>query len=96
MIGSYYQVSQDMYRTPAAALPGWQTSQVPGWGTNPMRAGPPRVGVGRAYGRTALGQEMGAGGTIGIVLVAIAFAAFTGYMGFIAGRNAGWEAAENF
>lgn len=28
------------------ALPDWQSAPVPGWGKNPLRAGPPRVGVG--------------------------------------------------
>lgn len=34
------------YQELPAALPGWQDAPVPGWGTNPLRAGLPRVGVG--------------------------------------------------
>lgn len=43
---SYYGVTMDMYRTPNAGTPGWNLAPVPGWGTNPLRAGPARVGVG--------------------------------------------------
>jgi hypothetical protein len=46
MLGSYYAVTPDMYQPPPPATPGWQQAPVPGWGTNPMRAGPKRVGVG--------------------------------------------------
>lgn len=40
-IGSYYEVSEDMYQSPPAGTPGWQLAPVPGWGMNPHRAGPP-------------------------------------------------------
>lgn len=43
---SYYGVTMDMYRVPNAGTPGWNLSPVPGWGINPLRAGPPRIGVG--------------------------------------------------
>jgi len=43
---SYYGVSNDMYQVPPAGTPGWNLAPVPGWGTNPLRAGPPRIGVG--------------------------------------------------
>jgi hypothetical protein len=46
MIGSYYNVTPAMYRPPPPGTPGWQRAPVPGWGVNPWRAGPPRVGVG--------------------------------------------------
>lgn len=44
---SYYDVPPSDYFEGPAGTPGWQMAPVPGWGTNPMRAGPPRVGVGR-------------------------------------------------
>jgi len=47
---SYYGVTMDMYRVPDAGTPGWNLAPVPGWGANPLRAGPPRVGVGCADG----------------------------------------------
>jgi hypothetical protein len=43
---SYYGVSMDMYQVPDAGTPGWNLAPVPGWGANPLRSGPPRVGVG--------------------------------------------------
>jgi len=43
--GSYYQVTPDMYQPPPVATPGWQQAPVPGWGTNPYRAGPRRLAV---------------------------------------------------
>jgi len=48
-------MDSSMYRPPPAATPGWQFAPVPGWGTNPLRAGPERVGVGCLP--CALGQE---------------------------------------
>lgn len=45
MIGSYYQVTPDMYQPPPVGTPGWQGGHVPGWGVNPRRAGPPRLAV---------------------------------------------------
>jgi hypothetical protein len=48
MLGSYYEMTDDMYRTQPAGTPGWQMAPVPGWGINPLRAGPQRVGVGCA------------------------------------------------
>ncbi len=57
-LGSYYEVTPRMYQSPAAATPGWEQAPVPGWGTNPMRAGPPRVGVGCAACR-GMGQTEG-------------------------------------
>lgn len=46
MLGSYYNMPIDFYRPPPAGTPGWQEAPVPGWGINPLRAGPRRVGVG--------------------------------------------------
>ncbi len=56
---SYYQMpnnglSAGYYQQLPAATPLWQEAPVPGWGTNPLRAGPPRVGVG-AYASPACG-----------------------------------------
>jgi hypothetical protein len=44
-LSSYYAVTPQMYNPPPAATPGWDQAPVPGWGTNPFRAGPERVGV---------------------------------------------------
>lgn len=46
MIGSYYEVPSSFYQPPPVGTPGWQHAPVPGWGINPLRAGPARVGVG--------------------------------------------------
>lgn len=46
---SFYNVPMDDYQMPPAGTPGWQFAPVPGWGTNPDRAGPLRVGVGAMY-----------------------------------------------
>jgi hypothetical protein len=43
---SYYGVSLDMYQPPDVGTPGWNLAPVPGWGINPDRSGPPRVGIG--------------------------------------------------
>lgn len=40
-VGSYFEMTQSMYQPPPAANPGWAIAPVPGWGTNPLRAGPP-------------------------------------------------------
>jgi hypothetical protein len=50
MLGSYYQVPQSFYRDIPAETPGWQNAPVPGWGINPLRSGPRRVGVGGCVG----------------------------------------------
>lgn len=41
---SYYQVFEPNAPWHAGS-PGWSTAWVPGWGNNPNRAGPPRLGV---------------------------------------------------
>jgi hypothetical protein len=71
---SYYQMTQDMYGAPPAATVGWQFGPVPGWGTNPLRAGPKRVGVGcRTCG---VGQDDNGGlGGLGIVVAGVAIGA---------------------
>lgn len=46
MLGSYYNMPLDFYQPPPVETPLWQEAPVPGWGVNPLRAGPPRVGVG--------------------------------------------------
>jgi len=43
---SYYETPQSFYAHAQVSDPGWQTAPVPGWGINPLVAGPPRVGVG--------------------------------------------------
>jgi hypothetical protein len=45
---SYYAMDRAMYQNTPAGTPGWQQGPVPGWGINPYRAGPARVGVGCA------------------------------------------------
>lgn len=43
---SYVDVPDRDYHELPVATPFWQDAPVPGWGKNPLRAGPPRVGVG--------------------------------------------------
>lgn len=43
---SYWNVPDADYHELAVATPGWQSAPVPGWGINPLRAGPMRVGLG--------------------------------------------------
>jgi hypothetical protein len=43
---SYWNVPPADYHELPVATPGWQSAPVPGWGINPLRAGPMRVGVG--------------------------------------------------
>jgi hypothetical protein len=48
---SYYEMPNGglypgYYQNLLAGTPGWQEAPVPGWGINPLRAGPTRVGVG--------------------------------------------------
>jgi hypothetical protein len=43
---SFWNVPDADYHEIPVATPGWQNAPVPGWGINPMRAGPARVGVG--------------------------------------------------
>jgi hypothetical protein len=40
---SYYDMTSQDYQPPAAGTPGWQLAPVPGWGMNPLRAGPRRL-----------------------------------------------------
>jgi len=44
---SYYDVVPSDYHEAPAGTPGWADAPVPGWGINPFRAGPVRVGVGQ-------------------------------------------------
>jgi hypothetical protein len=44
-----FDVPQQDYHELPAGTPGWQFAPVPGWGKNPLRAGPARVGVGAAF-----------------------------------------------
>lgn len=41
--GSYFEMNSGMYQPPEAGTPGWMLAPVPGWGANPLRAGPPRL-----------------------------------------------------
>ena len=43
---SFWNVPDSDYHELAVATPGWQSAPVPGWGINPLRAGPMRVGIG--------------------------------------------------
>jgi len=48
---SYYTLpnnglSKSYYQQWEPGTPGWQSAPVPGWGMNPLRAGPRRIGVG--------------------------------------------------
>lgn len=43
---SYWNVPDADYHELPVATPGWQDAPVPGWGINPFRAGPRRVGLG--------------------------------------------------
>jgi len=55
---SYYDTPESQYYVmPPAGTPGWQFAPVPGWGINPLRAGPARVGVGCLPCAAALGAE---------------------------------------
>ncbi len=48
-VGSFFDVPMSDYHEIPSGTPGWQFAPVPGWGKNPYRAGPPRVGVGAAF-----------------------------------------------
>jgi hypothetical protein len=43
---SYWNIPPSDYFEAPAGTPGWQMAPVPGWGINPLRAGPYRVGIG--------------------------------------------------
>jgi hypothetical protein len=43
---SYWNVPDQDYHELPVATPFWQSAPVPGWGKNPLRAGPRRVGIG--------------------------------------------------
>jgi hypothetical protein len=78
MLGSYYAVPPDMYQPPPPATPGWQQAPVPGWGTNPMRAGPKRVGVGQETPACPLG-------TTGIAILCVGMLLGGVTMGYVYG-----------
>ena len=40
---SYYNLPDNAYQSIQASTPGWQTAPVPGWGVNPLLAGPKRL-----------------------------------------------------
>lgn len=49
-MGSYWNVPDSDYHELPVGTPGWQDAPVPGWGINPLRAGPMRVGIGALEG----------------------------------------------
>lgn len=49
-IGSYYESTPNYYRNPVPYLNSDVGAPVPGWGVNPLVAGPPRLGVGATLG----------------------------------------------
>jgi hypothetical protein len=53
---SYWNVPDADYHELAVATPGWQNAPVPGWGINPLRAGPMRVGIG-GLGQSIPGED---------------------------------------
>jgi hypothetical protein len=52
---SFWNVPDADYHELAVATPGWQNAPVPGWGINPLRAGPMRVGIG--LGQSIPGED---------------------------------------
>jgi hypothetical protein len=60
---SYYDVVPRDYHEGPAGTPGWWQAPVPGWGMNPYRAGPVRVGVGTMEGTGILGDYYKPGST---------------------------------
>jgi hypothetical protein len=52
---TFWNVPDSDYVELAVATPGWQNAPVPGWGINPLRAGPPRVGIG--LGQSIPGED---------------------------------------
>lgn len=77
---SYYAMDRAMYQSSPAGTPGWQQGPVPGWGINPFRAGPARVGVGcAACAAGGIGQES----TEGNGLTAAHWALIVGAVGLL-------------
>lgn len=50
-LGSYYQSTPGYYRNPVPYLASDVGAPVPGWGVNPLVAGPPKLGVGATLGQ---------------------------------------------
>jgi hypothetical protein len=69
---SYYAMTDDMYRPPYPANPDWASAPVPGWGTNPYRAGPARVGVGRNSCVACGAADASSEGLIGLLVAGTA------------------------
>lgn len=52
-MGSYAELNRDFYQTYSPhnwqhpGSKGWSAAPVPGWGNNPLMAGPPRIAVGQ-------------------------------------------------
>lgn len=71
---SYYGMDSAMYQQLPPATPGWQFAPVPGWGTNPLRAGPERVGVGgEASSEASSGDKILAYGILALVVAGVAW-----------------------
>ena len=67
---SFYNVVPSDYHEGPAGTPGWADAPVPGWGINPFRAGPVRVGVGMfGLGLGQIGDYYRPGGVPGNDLV---------------------------
>jgi hypothetical protein len=54
---SYWNVPPSDYFEAPAGTPGWQSAPVPGWGINPLRAGPERVGIGQFERASIPGED---------------------------------------
>jgi len=78
-LSSYYRVTPSMYANLPAATPGWEDAPVPGWGTNPLRAGPERIAVGGCGACRGLGQD-DCGHPYMAMLVALAGGLTIGYL----------------
>lgn len=90
---SYYNLTENDYQPPNPGTPGHQLAPVPGWGVNPLRAGPRRLaanGVGRVPIRSIVARyapinSMGSTtsdkqGQEGTVAIAAAGGVFLGWM----------------
>jgi hypothetical protein len=85
---SYYMMDYSMTNP---GTPGWQFAPVPGWGANPLAAGPRRVGVGQDNGtRTAADIEGRYAQTSWGMVAAVGAGAllFGVFLGYVAGKRA--------
>lgn len=86
---SYYNTPESQYYVlPQEGTPGWQFAPVPGWGKNPLRAGPPRVGVGDSPDGLGAEGDQYVEATMGHVALAGAGGMIVGaILGFAAGQR---------